>query len=356
MSVDPASRAQVADQARRRGAGLTVVPKQRLHPIELDGIASRWQLALDGAQAALGAAAPSLPADELHRRHQQLTQERHETARLLRLVGETSHVPVLPWLSPVPVTRQMLGLSPSTRACIFDLDGVLTDSVLLHAAAWAAAFDDFLLRFAERADWQFIPFDRDTDYYAYLEGRPRLEGVHTFLSARGIRIPEGVPSDPATADTAYGLAKRKGEALARGLRQRGVTTRRGARRYLEAAGHAGIPRAVVSASSSTAHMLELAALTPLVEEQVDAEAMRVEGLRSRPAPDLLIAACQRLGVDPAASVTFTQSPAGVAAGHAAGLTVVGVGDSALRERLEGFGADRVVASLDALLDRRLAQA
>ena len=153
------------------------------------------------------------------------------------------------------------------------------------------------------------------------------------------------------ADTAYGLAARKGDALARGMQQRGVTALAGARRYLEAAGHAGLGRAVVSASTTTSPMLALAGLEHLLEERVDADVMQAESLRSRPAPDLLLVACRRLGVDPAEAVTFTHSAAGVVAGHAAGAAVVGIGDEAQTELLCGFGAERVVPALGALLDR-----
>jgi beta-phosphoglucomutase-like phosphatase (HAD superfamily) len=138
------------------------------------------------------------------------------------------------------------------------------------------------------------------------------------------------------------------------MQQRGVTALVGARRYLEAAGHAGLKRAVVSASTTTLPVLALAGLASLVETTIDAGVMRAESLRSRPAPDLLLAACRRLGVDPKEAVTFTHSAAGVAAGLAAGAAVVGIGDDAQTELLRGFGAERVVPSLGALLDRSLA--
>lgn len=321
---------------------------------ELDTVASRWQIALDTAERALGAGHGLLrEADLRHGRHA-LALERQQTAELLTRLAEMTGRRPAPWLSPTPVTRGMLGLRTTVRACLFDLDGVVTDSGVLHARAWAETFDQLLLRLAEKTGWHFIPFDRVADYRAYIDGRPRLEGTHAFLASRGIRLPEGTPEDPPDADTAYGLARRKSEALTRGLRERGVTALPGARRYLEAAGHAGLTRAVVSASTRTLPMLELADLASLVEERVDADAIRVEGLRSRPAPDLLLAACRRLEVRADEAVTFTHSPAGVAAGHAAGLEVVGVGVGEPAEQLLGFGAERVVSSLVQLLDPRLA--
>ncbi len=253
----------------------------------------------------------------------------------------------------VPVTNAMLGLPATVRACLFDVESVLTDSGRVHALAWGDVFDEFLLHVGERTDWAFIPFDRRSDYVAYLDGRPRLEGIHLFLASRGIQIPEGRRGDPAEADTAYGLARRKGQVLERRLNERGVDALPGARRYLEAARRAGLGRAVVSASTNTLPILELAGLAPLIDERIDAAAIRDEGLRSRPAPDLLLAGCRRLGVLPAEAVTLTHTPAGVAAGQTAGLTVIGVGEGAEADALEGFGADRIAARLQDLLDPRL---
>ncbi|MGZ8694446.1 MAG: HAD family hydrolase, partial [Gaiellaceae bacterium] len=286
-------------------------PERRPQSGELDAVARRWQLALDAAGRALAAAHGSLPASELTRRRAELAAERRRTAELLASLARATHVQPRPWLSPVPLTNTMLGLPATVKACLFDLEGVLTDSALVHALAWGEVFDDLLFRLAAKTGWQFIPFDRNADYRAYLDGRPRLEGVHAFLNSRGIRLPEGSPDDPEAADTACGLARRKGEALTRCLRQRGVTALPGARRYLEAAGQAGLGRAVVSASASTLPMLELAGLATLVDERVDAHVIRTGGLRARPAPDLLLVACRRLGVRPDEAVTFTHSAAGV---------------------------------------------
>jgi beta-phosphoglucomutase-like phosphatase (HAD superfamily) len=352
----PATRAERAGRQAPARAVLQTRPPELAtkpsQPLELEKLTSHWQLALDAAERALGAAGGSVPATSLARRRRQLKEERQQTATTLAQLAQVAGVRPAPWLSPVPVTRKMLGLPAAIEACLFDLDGVLTDSGVLHAWAWGEIFDDFLLRLTEKTGWQFIPFDRGADYRAYIDGRPRLEGVHAFLDSRGIRLPEGRLDDPAEADTAYGLAKRKGEALARGLSRRGVTALPGVRRYLEAAGRAGLQRAVVSASASTLPMLELAALASLVDERVDADVIRLEGLRSRPAPDLLLIACRRLAVRPEDAVTLTHSAAGVAAGLATGLAVIGIG-GVQAELLRGFGAERVVPSLGALVDPRL---
>jgi HAD superfamily hydrolase (TIGR01509 family) len=332
--------------------GVFEIAVQRSRQLELDTASSHWQLALDAAEGTFSAADGLLPVPELVRRRRELARERQEIgtelARLARVIG----IQAVPWLSPVPVNMKMLGLPATVRACLFDLDGVLTDSARLHAWAWGEVFDDFLMRLTEKTGWHFIPFDRDADYRVFIDGRTRLEGIHAFLDSRGIRLADERVDDPDRGDTAGRLAKRKGEVLARGLRQRDVTALSGARRYLEAAGHAGLKRAVVSASTNALPMLELANLATLLEQCVDGDVIRAERLRSRPAPDLLLVACRRLGVRPEEAVTFTHSAAGVAAGHAAGLSVIGVGDAAQRELLEGFGAERVVSSLSVLLDLR----
>ncbi len=165
------------------------------------------------------------------------------------------------------------------------------------------------------------------------------------------------PRDESTihpdADTAHGLAKRKGEALERRLLQRGVTALPGVHRYLDAAGRAGLTRAVISASARTVSMLELAGLARLVDVCVDADVIRAESIRTSPSPDLLLAACRRLDVRPQEAVTFTHSAAGVVAGRTAGSAVIGVAQGSDAELLRDFGAERVIPSLGMLLDSRL---
>jgi beta-phosphoglucomutase-like phosphatase (HAD superfamily) len=319
----------------------------------LERVADHWQRALDADYRALNAVDGILPHTVIAPRLYDLARERHDAELLLARLAQTTGIRPAPWLAAQPVTHKALGLPDKVEACIFDLDGVLTDSGVVHAWAWAETFDPLLLRLSEKTGWQFVPFDRDADYRAFVDGRPRLEGVHTFLASRGIRLPEGRPEDTAQAQTAYGLAKRKSELLAHALQIRGVAALDGARRYLEAAGRAALPRAVISASTKTLPMLRLAGLDILVEERVDAEAIQSEGLRARPAPDLLLAACRRLDVPPEVAVTFTHTAAGIAAGHAAGMRVVGVAEDGQSDVLRGFGAEHVVESLDVLLDRHI---
>lgn len=323
------------------------------HVADLDPLANHWQWALDADYRALGAAEGILPHADIGPRLSTLARERRETEALLTRLAREAGTHPAPWLSALPITNPALGLPESIEACVFDLDGVLTDSGVLHAWAWAETFDPLLLQLSEQTGWQFIPFDRVTDYRDYLDGRPRLQGVHAFLASRGIRLPEGRTEDSASTKSACGLARRKSELLTQELRARGVTPVDNARRYLEAVGRAGLGRGVVSASTRTLPMLELAGLDALVEDRVDAEAIKTQGLRARPAPDLLLAICERLGVSPGSAVTFTHSPAGVAAGHAAGLEVVGVAEAGGAELLREFGAQRVVESLGVLLDRRV---
>jgi HAD superfamily hydrolase (TIGR01509 family) len=307
--------------------------------VELDTASSLWERALDSAQSAVRDAGGrnGVPGDVLQRHQHELAQERKEVADVLASLARMVGARTKPWLSPVPLTPSMLGLPPGVAGCLFDLDGVLTDSSVVHALAWQEVLDAFLLEHGHGTERRFDPFDVDHDYVSYLDGRPRLEGIHTFFESRGLRMPD---------DVVEALARRKSEALARGLRHRGVAALPLARRYLEAAGHLGLARGVVSASTTSRAMLELADLATLVDASVDAGAMRADGLRSRPAPDVLLAACARLGLEPDRAVTFTRSAAGVEAGRAAGLQVIAVGE-------EPLGAERSAPSLASLLDRQL---
>ena len=321
--------------------------------VDLDELTVRWQWALDAGGRALEAAARELGPALRPRHRNALRHDRAEAAGLLARVAAGEQTGLHPWLAQVQVSTHHLGLPPGTAACLFDLDGVLTDSNVLHALAWAHVLDDILMRTEQETGRHFVPFDTAEDYRLHLDGRPRLEGIHSFLASRGLRLPEGRPDDPAEAWTAHGVATHKGEALERLLHHRGVSGLPGARAYLLAAAFAHLRRGVVSASTTTLPMLELAQLATLVETRVDAEAIAAEGLRSRPAPDLLLAACDRLEVAPERTVTFTYSAAGIAAARVAGLTAIGVATGDQAALLEGLGATRVVPSLAELLDARL---
>jgi HAD superfamily hydrolase (TIGR01509 family) len=242
----------------------------------------------------------------------------------------------------------MIGLPEHVTACVFELDGVLTTSAAVHAAAWAETFDPFLLARAERHRRPFVPFLRDHDYDEHLAGTPRLDGVRAFLASRGISLPEGADDDlPGTA-TVHGLANRKNEALQQHLDREGVDAFAGARSYLVAADMLHVRRAVVSASANTETMLERAGLDDLVDELVDGRVIEAEHLRPRPAPDSLLLACRRLGVPPHQAAAFETTPAGIAAARAADVRLaVAVGPAS------AFAgeADVVVSDLEELLDR-----
>lgn len=305
--------------------------------------AAHWQWALDAATAAVAANRELLPADKLAACAKDIAADRSSAAALLRDVAALTGVKPAPWLAGGAVTPRMLGLPPSTEACLFDLDGVLTNSDALHAEAWAAALDPVLLASAHEERLHYAPFDRVGDYHAYFDGRPRLEGIQLFLAGRGLR-PKQTDIDE--------IARRKGELLEHGLHAR-IAGLPGADRYLQAAGLARLGRAVVSASLTATPMLERAGLAPLVDGRVDAETLRALGLRPRPAPDLLVAACRVLDVEPARAVSLTHSGPGVMAATAIGMPVIGVALGRDADSLRDYGAELVVPSLSALLDPAL---
>jgi beta-phosphoglucomutase family hydrolase len=331
--------------------------------MNLDTLAAHWRAALDLAADALLVANRcranlGFPVDELDARRSRLARERDATARLLTLVAHDERLQLHRSLSAPRPSAHMLGLPTGVLACVFDLDGVLTGSTAIHAAAWSDAFEEFLLRRLERTGERFAtyrPFNPHTDYYQYLHGKLRLEGAHAFLASRGIRLPEGHVDDPPGAETVHGLANRKSEALARRLDREGVEAYADTRQYLEAAREAGLRLAVVSASANTSSILERAGLAALITERVDGNTIRGEHLRSKPAPDTLLAACRQLGVPPRRATAFETTRAGIVAGRAAGFGfVIGVdrpdraGDSDLGD------TDVAVSGLAALLDPVLA--
>ena len=345
-----------AGLGRKDDPDTTMAVQAPARTLELDTISSHWQLALDAGERALYAAAESLPADELSHRRTRLVEERLEAARSLTRLARIEVVHPAPWLSPVPIDNGMLGLQATVVACLFDLDGVLTDSGVLHAWAWGEVLDQFLLRVSERAGWHFIPFDRTADYREYIDGRPRLEGIHAFLGSRGIRLPEGDPDDPPEADTAYGLAAQKAAMLSRGLRKRGSTALGRRAPLPPGCGPRGARGARSSPRASTPPGCWSSRGSPPSSRRASTPTSSTRrSSRSRPAPDLLRSACRALDVQPHEAVTFTQSVAGVAAGRAAGLAVIGIGEGDEAERLRASGAEQVFPSLRVLLDRRLTE-
>ncbi len=160
------------------------------------------------------------------------------------------------------------------RACLFDLDGVLTQTAKIHAAAWKEMFDDYLRQRAEKGGEEFVPFDETDDYDEYVDGKPRYDGVRSFLEARGIELPEGDPSDSPGTETVTGLGNRKNELVLEMIRERGVEVYEGSVRYVRAAREAGLRRAVVSSSANTRDVLNAAKIADLFEEIVDGNTSR----------------------------------------------------------------------------------
>nr|WP_240162988.1 beta-phosphoglucomutase family hydrolase [Mycolicibacterium sphagni] len=245
-----------------------------------------------------------------------------------------------------------MGLADGVKACLFDLDGVLTDTARVHTRAWKGMFDAFLERRAQRAHTAFVPFDRVQDYRTYIDGKPRADGVRSFLASRDIELPEGDPSDPNTAETVSGLGNRKNAIFLQLLQKHGVEVFEGSRRYLEAVHAAGIPAAVVSSSANTSQVLEITGLEKMVQQRVDGITIRDEHLRGKPAPDSFLRGAQLLGVEPAHTAVFEDTLAGVAAGLAGDFGfVVGVDRLGQREALLRNGADVVVTDLAQLLEK-----
>ena len=271
-----------------------------------------WRSAFDAAEDALSAAgrcgvAVQFPAGELAQRARHLVSERADTQSELEAIARLTHDPLHRRLTGPRATPDLLGLDSGVSACVFDLDGVLTPTAALHAAAWEEALDEVLTRHHEGTRDQFgpfRPFDRQQDYFRYIHGKPRIEGVHAFLASRGIRLPEGSVTDPPGSETAYGIAARKNESLRRRLAVEGVRAFEGSTRFLEIAHEAGLRSAVASASANTASILEHAGLDGLVDVLVDGSLISAQGLAGKPAPDWILAACSRLGVDASRVATF----------------------------------------------------
>jgi beta-phosphoglucomutase family hydrolase len=245
----------------------------------------------------------------------------------------------------------MLGLPGQITVCLFDLDGVLTDTAAVHAAAWKEMFDDFLRAHAEQTGTPFVPFDAHDEYDAHVDGKPRADGVRDFLTSRGITLPEGDPDDPPGEQTINGLGNQKNVAVLRRIHDDGVRVFEGSRRYLEAAKEAGLRRVVVSSSANTQQVLEVTGLAPLVEHRIDGVTIREEGLRGKPAPDTFLAGAKWCGAEPSAAVVFEDALAGVQAGRAGAFGyVVGVDRVGQADQLKAHGADVVVKDLAELID------
>ncbi|MFE2281608.1 beta-phosphoglucomutase family hydrolase [Streptomyces sp. NPDC059454] len=235
-----------------------------------------------------------------------------------------------------------LGLPDDILACLFDLDGVVTKTAVVHAAAWREMFDAFL---RERDGDDFRPFT-DADYDEYVDGRPRADGVRTFLASRDIRLPEGGPGDTPDARTVHGLGNRKNELLLAKIRTDGVEAYDSTLRYLAAVRARGLRTAIVSSSANCRDVLRSIGAEDLFDVRVDGVVAAERGLPGKPKPDTFLAAARDLGVEPSRAAVFEDALAGMDAGRAGHFGyVVGVDRVGQTDALYAHGADRVVTDL-----------
>jgi beta-phosphoglucomutase family hydrolase len=245
----------------------------------------------------------------------------------------------------------MLGLPERIEACLFDLDGVLTQTAKVHAAAWKQTFDEYLRQRAEKHGEEFREFDAVKDYDEYVDGLPRYDGVRAFLKSRGIELPEGTPEDPPEAETIDGIGNRKNELVLALIHEQGVQPYEGSVRYVKAARQAGLRCAVVSSSANARDVLHSAHMLDLFEEIIDGNVGTEQHLKGKPAPDTFLAGARALGVEPDASAVFEDALAGVQAGRAGDFGfVVGVDRVGQADGLREHGADIVVKDLAELVD------
>jgi len=243
-----------------------------------------------------------------------------------------------------------LGLPAGVTACLFDLDGVLTQTAKVHAAAWKQTFDEYLRRRAAERGAEFVPFDSVADYDEYVDGKPRADGVRSFLAARGIELPEGTPEDPPDAETIAGIGNRKNPIALKMIHDQGVEPYGGSVRYVKAVRAAGLRRAVVSSSTNCRDVLAAAGIEDLFEEIIDGHVAEREHLNGKPAPDTFLAGARALGVALAQAAVFEDALAGVQAGRAGNFGfVVGVDRVGQADALKAHGADIVVRDLAELL-------
>lgn len=241
-----------------------------------------------------------------------------------------------------------LCLPAAVRACLFDLDGVLTRTAVVHAAAWKQMFDEFLRR---RDGPSFRPFDKTTDYDEYVDGRPRADGVRTFLASRDIDLPEGSVDDPPDKDTVYGLGNRKNALVLEKIREEGVEAYPGSVRFAEAARAAGLHTAVVSSSANCRDVLIAAGIEHLFEVRIDGVIAAERGLPGKPSPDSFLEAARDLDAAPGEAAVFEDALAGMEAGRAGRFGyVVGVDRVGQADALRQHGADIVVKDLAELLE------
>jgi beta-phosphoglucomutase family hydrolase len=244
----------------------------------------------------------------------------------------------------------MLGLPDGIKACLFDLDGVLTQTAKVHAEAWKQTFDEYLKK---RDGDDFKPFDKVADYDEYVDGLPRYDGVRNFLKSRGIELPEGSRDDPDDEETIAGIGNRKNDLVLKLIKRDGVEAYSGSVRYVKAARDAGLRRAVVSSSANCRDVLIAAGIEDLFEERIDGKVTDEQHLKGKPAPDTFLAGAKAVGVSADEACVFEDALAGVQAGRAGNFGyVIGVDRVGQADALREHGADVVVKDLSELIDQR----
>ncbi len=332
------------------------VPDDR---VNLDSLIGAWRSTLQAAQAALRSAGSNndMRGEELALRSRRLSDERAETVRVLGAFAHDRYArPRLVRLLGSSVeAKKLLGLPADVEACVFNVDGILFASAATHADAWQETFDQFIAKRIELTGTSFASFSRWEDYPRLVHGRSRQAAVRAFLASRGISLPEGHADDPPDSETVHGLANRKNHLLLARLEKHGIRAFDGARLYLELAHDARLRCAVVSGSTNTQTLLERAHLSTLIDEVVDGNTARSDQLRRKPAPDMHLAACRRLDVEPEHTALFETTHDGLLAGQAGRFeAVVMVEQDGNAASLRAQGADRVVADLGEILERALA--
>ena len=248
-------------------------------------------------------------------------------------------------------TTEQLGLPDGVEACLFDLDGVLTQTATVHEAAWKEMFDAFLRRRADELGEPLAEFTAQ-DYDRYVDGRPREDGTRAFLRSRGIDLPDGADDDPPGTATVTGLANAKNEIVLRRIRTDGVAVYDSSVAYVRAVRDAGLRTAVVSSSANTADVLRVTGIEDLFDARIDGVVARERHLPGKPAPDTFLAGAAALDVPARNAAVFEDALSGVEAGHAGGFAlVVGVDRDDHAADLRAHGADVVVADLAELLGR-----
>jgi alpha,alpha-trehalase len=240
-------------------------------------------------------------------------------------------------------------LADEYDALLFDLDGVVTQSMRIHAHAWQTLFDEYLQERAKGGGEPFVAFDIDKDYRNYLDGKARYEGVRSFLDSRGISLPEGEPSDEPTQETVCGLGNKKNRYFQSLIRKQKVDVYGSSVQLIRQARARGMKTAVVSSSKNCKQIVESVGLDALFDTRVDGMEVEHYRLKGKPAPDMFLEAAKRLGVEPKRAVVFEDAISGVQAGHGGGFgLVVGVDRTGHPEDLRSNGADVVVSDLGEL--------